>query len=645
MTQVSWKEHFGGWLAFEGITDFNMALMEQVRHEATMAIDVSFDDVEEWIRDRGHLGRVAGGSLSCDGLTSGPATVLGGSFQILVPANGEYSDALHLRMRYDLDLRLDGSGELATLHGFKLVENDPGFDAWSDTTTLFTRIFRGAGVPEDADESLLLAIGVLHIDLGSFARQMLSFTGKGGSLADRAKAIARYQAYFAGRVVRAYVGAPVTQTRPAFPIDRPRPDWQVPKADLQWHPVPSNPTLEVRVVPFDVEDLDFPLNVQQLRLASTPAGGDGAGNGEPVLLIPGSGVRANMFYGHPATVSLAEYLLREGYDVWAENWRASIDFPPNSYTLDSAARFDHPGAVDVVLKETGQKRLGAVVHCQGSVGFLMACAAGYLDGTKLSHVVSSAVSLFVEVKPMTWLKQRVAAPIVGLAAPWMDAQWGLRADTPTGTLFGAVAKRMERPCGNPACQLANFMYGSGWDTLLLHEGPDGSPWLHPAVHDWSARELGATPMSFIDQICDASRYGHVVPAQPREAEWPANYLAPPQRMLRPAQRPRYTFIAGDQNRMFRWQGQRTASEFMRDVHECPSQFVGLPGFGHLDTIWGRKAPDVVFPVIAAGLQWKGSAPSPHALETAPGGPRELDERWARRNGRVATAARGVFARG
>ncbi len=464
-------------------------------------------------------GRVA----ACDGLAAGPATVLGGSFQILVPANGQYSDALHLRMRYDLDLRLDGSGELATLHGFKLVENDPGFDAWSDTTTLFTRIFRGAGVPGTPTRACCWRSAYCTSTWASFARQMLSFSGQGGSLADRAKAVARYQAYFAGRVARAYVGAPITQTRPAFPIDRPAPDWQVPKSELKWHPVPSNPTLERRVVPFDVEDLDFPLNVQQLRLAgaAAPGNGDSAAQAqapskrEPVLLIPGSGVRANMFYGQPVGVSLAEYLLREGYDVWAENWRASIDFPPNSYTLDSAARFDHPRAVDVVLKETGHKRLAAVVHCQGSVGFLMACTAGYLDGTKLSHVISSAVSLFVEVKPMTWLKQRVAAPIVGLAAPWMDAQWGLRADTPTGTLFGAVAKRMERPCGNPACQLANFMYGSGWDTLLLHEGPDGSPWLHPAVHDWSARELGATPMSFIDQICDASRYGHVVPAQPR----------------------------------------------------------------------------------------------------------------------------------
>ena len=99
-----------------------------------------------------------------------------------------------------------------------------------------------------------------------------------------------------------------------------------------------------------------------------------------MLLIPGSGVRANMFYGQPVGVTLAEYLLKLGYDVWDENWRASIDFPPNSYTLDSAARFDHPRAVDVVLEQTGRAQLRTVVHCQGSVGFLMAYAAGYLDG-------------------------------------------------------------------------------------------------------------------------------------------------------------------------------------------------------------------------------------------------------------------------
>ena len=634
MTGVRWQEHFDGWLGRGSIrdADFNEALLSDQRHPATMSIDVYYDDVDRWIRDPSYAGRVDGGRLVCDGIAVANATVESGKFRILEPAGGELSDALHLRMRYTLALRQQDTGDPLTLHGFKLIENDPGFDAWRDSTTLFTRIYAGTDVPEDADPDLIKAFGVLRISLGSFARQLLSFSGTGNGLTQRAGAVLRYQAWFGRRMARAYVGKPITQTRPSFPIDHPEPNWETPPPLREWHPVATNARLERKVVPFEVDDLDFPLNVQRLRLA-----GAGEPEGEPVLLIPGSGVRANMFYGQPVGVTLAEYLLKLGYDVWAENWRASIDFPPNSYTLDSAARFDHPRAVDVVLEQTGRAQLRTVVHCQGSVGFLMAYAAGYLDG-KISHCLSSAVSLFVEVKLATWLKQQVAVPVVQAAVPWMDAQWGLRSDNPAGSVFGAVARRTERPCGNPACQLANFMYGSGWDTLLLHKDPEGRDWIDPTVHEWSARELGATPMSFIDQISDASRYGHIVPAQPRDPAWPANYLARPRRLQPEAERARFTFMAGDNNRMFRWQGQKKAAKFMREMHACPSVFVGLPGFGHLDTIWGIHAPERVYPVIADGLAWSGDGDAPPELAQGRGEDRALSESWPQREGRLAAVA-------
>jgi hypothetical protein len=641
MTGVRWTERFAGRLGFEAATDYNDALLENVGQDATMMMRVSYDDVERWIRDSSYPGRVEGGTLTCDGLSGGTATVEGGRFEILVPANGRLSDSLHLRMRYQMALRHDATGEPLTLHGFKLIENNPGFDCWTDTTTLFTRLFRGADVAADADDGGLLAIGVLHINLVSFARQMLGFRGASGSWSDRFGAALRYQTWFGRRLLRAYAGAPVTQSRPSFPVDRPQPDWDVPPAELGWHDVAGTDRLQRKVIPFGVEDLDFPLNVQRLRLA-----GGGEPDGEPVLLIPGSGVRANMFYGQPGHGSLAEYLLALGYDVWVENWRASIDLPPNSYTLDDAARFDHPAAIDVVLEQAGRTdgKLRTVVHCQGSVGFLMAYVAGYLDG-KVSHVVSSAVSLFPEVRWDTWLKQRVARPMVDLATPWMDAQWGLRSDTPIGSLFGVLARYTERPCGNPPCQVANFMYGSGWDTLLLHKDAEGRDWLDPDVHEWSARELGATPMSFIDQICESSRYGHIVPAQPRDPAWPSNYLAVPDPLAPADQRAHFTFIAGDQNRMWRWQGQEKAARFMREFHECASCFVGLPGFGHLDSLWGREAPARVFPVIADGLAWDGRDPAPHQQAAGRGEDRTLTEGWPARQGRLTALARATASRG
>src|SRR5262245_48172719 len=71
----------------------------------------------------------------------------------------------------------------------------------------------------------------------------------------------------------------------------------------------------------------------------------------PVLLVHGAGVRANIFRA-PVDKGIVDLLLDRGFDVWLENWRASIDLPVNPWTLDQAALHDHPAAVKTVVRET-----------------------------------------------------------------------------------------------------------------------------------------------------------------------------------------------------------------------------------------------------------------------------------------------------
>ena len=126
-------------------------------------------------------------------------------------------------------------------------------------------------------------------------------------------------------------------------------------------------TLRERTVMFRALD-GLACNLLNVRGEATPDKG-------PVLLIHGAGVRANIFRA-PTQQSFVEYLVAAGYDVWLENWRASIDLPPNRWTLDQAALFDHPAAVAMVVGETGWDEVKAVVHCQGSTSFMMAAVAG-----------------------------------------------------------------------------------------------------------------------------------------------------------------------------------------------------------------------------------------------------------------------------
>ena len=601
MTGIRWTEWLSGSLSFSAM-DFNEALLEDHLDPVSVEVDLVVENVERCIAAPVHAATVVSGHLDCEGL-GGRLEIEHGRFELFVPASEELPDRLHMRMRYTLTLH-DPFGEPLLLHGFKLIENDPGYDSWSDTTTLFTRLYVGGAAPTgEVSGDRMIAIGVLRISPLAFLRQLTTFRGTARSRRARLASILRYQRFFTQQLTRAYVGRPLAGTNPSFPQDQRHLPARKASSVVDWHPAPGSGRLERAIVPFAADDLPFELNLHRLRLRDHDSA---HGERGPVLLVPGSGLRPEMFYGQPTGTSLAQHLLETGYDVWIESWRASIDLPRNLYTLDQAALVDHPAAIAKILSLTGREgtRIKAVVHCQGSVSFLMGALAGALGDT-VSHVVSSAVSLFIDVTDETWLKQRLALPGVSRLLPWVDAQWGVRADTPMAALFAAIAKRAERPCGNPVCQVANFMYGAGWDVLMRHVDERGRPWVDDAVHRWAARELGYTPLSLIHQIAESTRWGHIVPAAlddggvAKSSADPAHYLSGT-----PGTTARFTFLGGDHNRMFRWQGQEHSATFLRS-RGLDADFALLRGYGHLDTFWGRNAAAEVFPLIVDGLEWSG----------------------------------------
>ena len=125
--------------------------------------------------------------------------------------------------------------------------------------------------------------------------------------------------------------------------------------------------LRERIVPFTAGD-GLKCNLINVRGGSPPTKG-------PVILVHGAGVRANIFRA-PVATTFVDFLVAEGYDVWLENWRASIDLPPNQWTLDQAALFDHPKAVEKIVEETGCEKVKAVIHCQGSTSFMISALSG-----------------------------------------------------------------------------------------------------------------------------------------------------------------------------------------------------------------------------------------------------------------------------
>ncbi|MET0409737.1 MAG: GMC oxidoreductase, partial [Polyangiaceae bacterium] len=117
-------------------------------------------------------------------------------------------------MRYYLSF----DGDRARLAGYKRIRQDPGLDAWRDTSALFTQIGRprrgaNGSLPELGKGQLdVIAAGVIHVDLTGFLYdQMPSFRVLGTTdEARRTWAITKFNTFFFGALQRVY--APEAQT-------------------------------------------------------------------------------------------------------------------------------------------------------------------------------------------------------------------------------------------------------------------------------------------------------------------------------------------------------------------------------------------------------------------------------------------------
>ena len=336
---------------------------------------------------------------------------------------------------------------------------------------------------------------------------------------------------------------------------------------------------DTAVIPFTAGD-GFACNLLRVRGPREPHRG-------PVLLVHGAGVRANIFLA-PVQRTIVDELVEAGYDVFLENWRASIEFPPNRWTLDQAALFDHPKAVAKVIELTGASRVKAVIHCQGSTSFTMALAAGLLP--EVSTVVSNAVSMVPVVPWFSHFKLTAFLPLLHRMVDFLDPSWGLAAPGWQAKLIRLLATSVHWECANSVCKLVSFTYGAGFPALWRHEN------LNADTHEWLKREFAAVPLTFFDQILRCISAGGLVSVDGRP-ELPSDFTA-----RAPQTDARVAFFAGARNRCFLPESQERAFAFF-DRHQKGRHVLRiLPAYGHLDVFMGERAGREVFPLMLAELE-------------------------------------------
>ncbi|WP_438853530.1 GMC oxidoreductase [Agromyces sp. M3QZ16-3] len=203
-TSVAFTEQMKGFFVLGEGDPRSAAEDARVRDERMMfELTITAPDIDAFVEGEAHEG-VATGYLESDAL-GGRQEVERGWFNLFV-ATGSADDRL---MKYRLWLTTD-AGSPVTFVGVKDVHDDPGFDLWEDTTTLFVQVLDGH-VPPPADVSetglldpsdpAVLGAGVLRIHPVDFAEQLTTFATTGP---EGASAIARFGALFLGRLWSTY---------------------------------------------------------------------------------------------------------------------------------------------------------------------------------------------------------------------------------------------------------------------------------------------------------------------------------------------------------------------------------------------------------------------------------------------------------
>ena len=305
----------------------------------------------------------------------------------------------------------------------------------------------------------------------------------------------------------------------------------------------------------------------------------------PVILIHGLGVSSAIFSIDTIETNLLEYLFAKGYDAWLLDFRASIDLPSavTQFTADDVATKDYPAAIAEVLRLTGTPSLQVVAHCYGATTFSMALCAG-LEGVR--SAVISQISTHIVPPTVNRIRTGLHLPefLDKLGVPTLSAYTDTHENWASALYDRALdLYPVGENCQSPVCHRITFMYAP----LYRHEQLNEST--HEALHEM----FGVANIRAFEGLALMTRKGHIVAADGAEA-----YLPQISRMAVPI-----LFLHGEQNECFLPESTEITSNLLRQKN-TPSLYTHsvIPGYGHIDCIFGKNAAQDIYPLIANHLE-------------------------------------------
>jgi len=583
-TSVSFTERMAGhWQKFQSPIRRILPLETSVFLTAEKSIErenleftlcIFIDDVEAFSNDPNLMAR-AEGQIKTDSFLE--VNVEKAKFNLFVKPSASTGLNTAKEMHYRLYF-YDADKQPLTLFGFKEVEKEDGLEAWIETTTLYTYIWSGHSDFAANEEKEILGLGVLHISVADFIKQLGTFNSNGASLIEKMDALKEFMKLFAGNLWQAY--AP-------FIFDTVKARWAE-------HIYPLQTTIGVvekqqEQITFSTDD-GLALTLSRFTAKKTK---------NVVLLLHGLTTSTDMFI-MPEHTNLVNYLHSQNFsDVWSLDWRGSGRFhynlTPNLYTIDDVARYDIPKAIEVMRKILGEDvSIHVVCHCVGSISFMSSLAAGHIKGIK--SVISNSVSLTPKVHWQSLIKLLLGPavfehifryPYVSPAMPYFPA-FGF------GKWIYFMERMLRKECKEPACHMISFMWGWGFPAAFEHKN------IHEVTHRRLKDLFGGVGFHYYRHIRKmvlakaAVPYNHKMKNQ----DLPKSYLE----NLQHIKLPPTLLLSGDKNNIFPQSNKETYTRIKSMSSSLAVEYLEIPGYGHQDVFMGKAAHLDVFPYIVEFLK-------------------------------------------
>lgn len=552
---VRFTETMQGFYSESTGDDFEVAASEGKQRGTSLQFTLTIisEDLEKMVSSPGHEAKMLG-TVEAPSLSNHPLTVTEGTFQLLALDEENVGTR---QMTYRMKLQSE-EGETYYFEGVKIIHDDPVYDAWAETTTLYIKLYLGGGA-----DGKRVGKGILWITPGEFLRQMSTLqVTNATSTAHRLEAHVRFGRFF------------ISSLWDVFGVVVAKPNYFNPEAKPR----------EKRPLRAPAPEINFFTTADgvQLRLMRYQGGSKG-----PVILSHGVGVSSLIFRMDTLPTTLTEYLVARGFDVWLLDYRASIELSSSfiQSTADDVATYDYPAAIAKVLELSGAKTVQMVVHCYGSASFFMAMLKG-LQGVR-SAVCSQVATHFI-IPAATEVKVGLHIPefLQSLGVESLSAYVDKHTDW-KGRLY-EMAMRLypmsfREQCDNPVCHRITFLYSQVFNHQQLNAAT------HASLHEM----FGVANISAFEHLSLLARKGHLVTAGGLNA-----YLPHLERLAIPI-----AFIHGGDNQCFLPRSTEITYNLLceKNGRNLYTRHV-IPHYGHADSILGKNASRDIYPYIADHLE-------------------------------------------